>query len=111
MGHLSDQLKKYLEETPKEQIEKDFFNIECHLHDIDPYMPEAKKLLKKMKRKAKWGRKVPSIRLTVDIVTTSLLYMGTGMMLVQKEWWLFALNLICGSYFMYKTLKDSRETW
>jgi hypothetical protein len=27
MEHLSDQLKKYLEETPKEQIEKDFFTF------------------------------------------------------------------------------------
>ena len=47
MGHLSDQLKKYLEGTPQEQIEKDFFIIDCKLHDIDPYMPGAKKLLKK----------------------------------------------------------------
>ena len=64
-----------------------------------------------MKRKEKWEYKVPRIRLTVDIVTTSLLYIGAGMTLVSKEWWLFALNLICGSYFMYKTLKDSREIW
>jgi hypothetical protein len=74
-------------------------------------MPGAKKLLKKMKRKEKLQRYTPQFILTINIVVTSLLYMGAGMTLVQKKWWLFALNLICASYFMYKTLKDSREIW
>lgn len=111
MAKLSEQLREYLDNATPEQLEKDYFKIQCYLHDINESDPDAKKLLKKAIRKEKWGHRIPMIRLTVDIVTTSLLYIGAGMTLVQKEWWLFALNLICGSYFMYKTLKDSRETW
>jgi hypothetical protein len=39
---LSAQLKKYLEETPREQLERDFFEIECKCEGIDPDDEHAK---------------------------------------------------------------------
>ena len=44
-GHnkkLADQLKDYFDNTPKEQIEKDFFEIQCECKGIDPNDENAK---------------------------------------------------------------------
>jgi hypothetical protein len=111
MGPLSEQLKKYLEETPKEQLENDFFKLQCRMHYIDATHPNAKRLLKKAMRKEKWQKHKPTITLAINIVVTSFLYMSAGMTLIQKYWWQFVLIFICGSYFMYRTLKFSKELW
>ena len=40
---LVDQLKNYLENTPKEQLERDFFEIRCKCEGIDPNDENAKR--------------------------------------------------------------------
>lgn len=45
MGKISDGLKKYFEETPKEIIEKDWEEIK-HLNEIGPDVIEYAELLK-----------------------------------------------------------------
>ena len=42
---LVDQLKNYLENTPKEQLERDFFEIRCECEGIDPNDENAKRKL------------------------------------------------------------------
>lgn len=42
---LVDQLKDYLDNTPKEQLERDFFEIRCKLEGIDPDYENAKQKL------------------------------------------------------------------
>ena len=42
---LVDQLKDYLNNTPKEQLERDFFEIRCKCEGIDPNDENAKRKL------------------------------------------------------------------
>lgn len=46
---MLEQLRKYLDETPKEQLERDFFEIECTCQGIDPNDPNAKRKLNMIK--------------------------------------------------------------
>ena len=111
MGNLNKQLKKYLKTATPEQLKADYFKIQCITRGIDYDLPDAENLLKKQLRKEKWESRMPKIRLTVDICTTSLLNMGGGMALYNENYWLFLVNISLGSYFMHKTLKDSKELW
>jgi hypothetical protein len=111
MGTFTEQLKHHLNNATPEQLENEFFTVQCVIRGINPELPDAEKQLKKLLRKEKWDSRKPVIRLSCDIFVTSMLYMGAGMYLVQQYYWLFALNIVCGSYFMYKTLKDSKRLW
>lgn len=42
---IVDQLKDYLNNTPKEQLERDFFEIECKCEGIDPNDKNAERKL------------------------------------------------------------------
>jgi hypothetical protein len=62
---LLEQLKKHLEETPKEVLEQEFFEIDCETNGIDPKAPDARKQLKKLHRRNKLKYKIwPTIRNT-----------------------------------------------
>lgn len=65
MTDLLEQLKKHLEETPKEVLEQEFFEIDCETNGIDPKAPDARKQLKKLHRRNKLKYKIwPTIRNT-----------------------------------------------
>lgn len=111
MGQLSEQLKEYLDNATPEQLEEDWFKVQCVIRGINPELPDADKQLKKLIRKEKWECRIPSIRLGIDVITTSILYMASGTALSEGYFGLFVVNLFLGSYFMHKTLKDSRRIW
>ena len=52
------ELQKHLDETPKDVLEQEFFQATCEVEGIDPTLPNAKKLLKKMQRKNMWKYKI-----------------------------------------------------
>ena len=65
MEQLLESLKKHLNETPREVLEQEFFEIDCKMEGIDHTLPNARKLLKRKKCINKWKYKVwPTIRNT-----------------------------------------------
>lgn len=52
------ELQKYLDETPKDVLDQDFFRASCEVEGIDPTLPNAKKLLKKKQRRNMWKYKI-----------------------------------------------------
>ena len=48
MDKVLEQLKKRLDETPKEILEKECFEINCKIEGVDHNLPNAKKLLKNL---------------------------------------------------------------
>jgi hypothetical protein len=66
MEQLLESLKKHLNETPREVLEQEFFEIDCKMEGIDPKAPDARKQLKKLHLKNKLKYKIwPTIRNTV----------------------------------------------
>lgn len=68
---MVEELKKYLDETPKDVLDQDFFQATCEVEGIDPTLPNAKKLLKKKQRRNKWKYKI-----WPKIINTSLLILA-----------------------------------
>ena len=74
MDKVLEQLKKRLDETPKEILEKEFFEIDCKIEGVDHNLPNAKKLLKKKQCRNRWKYNIfPKIKKTVICVTPLLL--------------------------------------
>jgi hypothetical protein len=74
MDKVFEQLKKHLEETPKEILEKECFEINCNIEGIDHNLPNAKKLLKKKQCRNRWKYNIfPKIKKTTICVTPLLL--------------------------------------
>ena len=66
---MIEELKKYLDETPKDVLEQDFFRASCEVEGIDPTLPNAKKLLKKKQRRNMWKYKIwPKIINTMFLI-------------------------------------------
>lgn len=55
---MLEELKKYLDETPKDVLDQEFFQVSCEVYGIDPTLPNAKKLLKKKQRRNMWKYKI-----------------------------------------------------
>lgn len=55
---MIEELKKYLDETPKDVLDQEFFRATCEVEGIDPTLPNAKKLLKKKQRRDMWKYKI-----------------------------------------------------
>lgn len=55
---MLEELNKYLNETPKDVLDQDFFRAACEVEGIDPTLPNAKKLLKKKQRRDMWKYKI-----------------------------------------------------
>lgn len=66
---MLEELQKYLDETPKDVLEQDFFQATCEVEGIDPTLPNAKKLLKKKQRRNMWKYKIwPKIINTMFLI-------------------------------------------
>ena len=79
MDKVFEQLKKHLEETPKEILEKECFEINCKIEGIDHNLPNAKKLLKKKQCRNRWKYNIfPKIKKTAICVTPLLLAICGG---------------------------------
>lgn len=63
------ELQKHLDEIPKDVLEQEFFQATCEVEGIDPTLPNAKKLLKKMQRRNMWKHKIwPKILNTAFLI-------------------------------------------
>lgn len=111
MGSLSDQLKKYLSETPREQVEKDLFEFECNWYGIDKNDVNAKRKIKRKKRKERWQRKQPKIILGLNAFCASIMFMSLGSCLVRGRWVWSIFSLIWGIVFMHKVINKAKELW
>lgn len=109
---MSEQLKDYFETTPKEQQEKDFFNIACKMHGIDPTAPNAKRKLKWISFKNRYWypirRRMPLIFYGV---ISSLNMICAGMNLYQEYYWLTVLNVLGGVIFLVFFYEESKKYW
>lgn len=109
MGELTEQLKKYLHETSKEQLEKDFFEIECLIHDVDPNTSNAHKLLRKVKRRLYWKSLLPTIQLYVDATCAVLLFICAGSCIAGNMLpWAF-FNIFWGMWFLCKVINKTKK--
>lgn len=94
MDKVLEQLKKRLEETPKEILEKEFFEIDCKIEGIDHNLPNAKKLLKKKQCRNRWKYNIfPKIKKTAICVTPLLLAFCGGYCQGSGVHWL--CSVIC----------------
>ena len=95
MTDLLEQLKKHLEETPKEVLEQEFFEIDCETNGIDPKAPDARKQLKKLHRRNKLKYKIwPTFRNTACWMFCILCAFKSGVYYTSCDWILFSLALI-----------------
>ena len=95
MSDLLEQLKKHFEETPKEVLEQEFFEIDCETNGIDPKAPDARKQLKKLHRTNKWKYKIcPKVRNTVCWMFCILCAFKSGLYYASCDWFMFPFALI-----------------
>ena len=111
MGELHDQLKKYLKETPKEEIDRHFFEFECHYYGIDENDPCAKHKIKRKHLKEKWIRHWPRIIVLIDSFCCSIFFLSSGSHLERGCFGLASIELVFGILFIYKTVKRAKELW
>lgn len=112
MGELSKQLKAYLDGTPKEQIEKDFFEITCRLNGIDPTSPNAKRKIKIISFKNKYL--FPFLRKTkkvFDALMCAGWFMCLGASIVEKKYWWIVIEIIFGIYFLWKVYNNGKNSY
>ena len=111
MGQFSDQLKKYFEETPKEEIDRHFFEFECDWYHIDKNDPHAKRKIKRKHLKEKWQRRLPKIKVVIDACCAYITLMSAGLSLGYKCWGLAFFNTLTGIFFLYKLISDAKELY
>lgn len=76
---MIEEWKKYLNETPKDVLDQDFFRATCEVEGIDPTLPNAKKLLKKKQRRDMWKYKIlPKIINTMFLIFAVFCAFNTG---------------------------------
>ena len=93
---ILEQLKKHFEETPKEVLEQEFFEIDCETNGIDPKAPDARKQLKKLHRRNKLKYKIwPTIRNTACWMFCILCAFKSGIYYTSEDWFMFTIALIC----------------
>lgn len=101
-GSMAEQLKTYLENTPKEQLERDWLEIVCKTYDIDPDDPNVE-------RKIAWAafkeRKLLPLRKICPVILWFIIFICNVMLAVinleQSIYLLFALNVSCGAMAAY----------
>lgn len=111
MGELSEQLKKYMAEASPEQLKKDFFNAECRSRGIDPTLPNAKRFLKRMKRKERWDIRWPYVSLGLNAFCCIIFFTCLGAAIVDRAWTWCVFDIVWGLYFMLKVILNAREIW
>lgn len=112
MGELSNQLKKYLEETPKEIQEQHFFEIACKIQNIDPSSPNAKRLLwwKQFKEKFLYTF-LPVFIFVVRLFFMVATFMLTGIGIITLNYLVVIIASILGAYLLIKLLYSVKELW
>ena len=108
---MSDQLKKYFEETPKEKIEQDFLEFECEFYGIDKNDPCAKRKIKRKHLKEKWQRRMPKILLYTDSFCTTTWFICAGSCLEERLFGLGILYVLFGIVFLYRVIRDAKELY
>ena len=66
--NLVNQLKDYLDNTPKEQLERDFFEIRCECEGIDPNDENAKRKLWWKDTKHELARVLTNTMMLIEIL-------------------------------------------
>lgn len=99
---LSDQLKEYLENTPKEQLEQDWFEIQCKCEDIDPNDPNAKAKLKwKMFKNELFSNRVKATLTTLMMI---LCFVTSGLNIKGNNIFLAIVMFLCGGFWLKKLI-------
>ena len=87
MESLLEGLKKHLEETPREVLEQEFFEIDCKMEGIDHTLPNAKELLKRKRRIDKWKYKIlPKVYNTACWMLGLWCAFRAGMFYTSNNW-------------------------
>ena len=112
MGELANQLKKYLEETPKEIQEQHFFEIACKIQNIDPSLPNAKRLLwwKQFKEKFLYTF-LPVFIFAVRLFFMVAAFMVTGIGVITLNYLVVIIASVLGAYLLIKLLYSVKELW
>lgn len=103
MAGLSEQLKQYLENTPKEQLEKEFFDLECEMYGINSSSSNAKCKLwwKKFKVKHLW-----KFFFWTDIMFIVGWFMCAGASIVRlRPLWSIIFCFVFGFVFIYRMIR------
>lgn len=76
---MLEELQKYLDETPKDVLDQVYFQATCEVEGIDPTLPNAKKLLKKMQRRNMWKHNIcPKILNTAFLIFAAFCVFNAG---------------------------------
>lgn len=96
---MIEELKKYLDETPKDVLDQDYFQTTCEIEGIDPTLPNAKKLLKKKQRRNMWKYKIrPKIINTVVLIFAVFCAFNAGCNHESGHHWLLTVFLLLGAF-------------
>jgi hypothetical protein len=109
---LSDQLKEYIENTPKEQLERDWFEISCRCEGIDPNKPNAKRELKKIRLKNKYWypfRRILPVLIDGFVMITNSFC--AGVTFNQEYYWVSLFNLSVSILFFVVLWHDMKKYW
>lgn len=109
MRPLTEQLKKYLETATRDQLEEDFFKIECKLHDIDSTAPNAKRKLAWAKFKIKFSLFWPKVQLIGRSICSAVWFMCLGACIVHKLWAMSVWAFFWGVFFICLTIQKAKK--
>lgn len=111
MGQFSEQLEKYFRETPKEEVDRHFFEFECDWYGIDKNDPHAKRMIKRKHIKENWQRRMPKILLYIDSFCTTTWFICAGSCLGKRLFGLGILYVLFGIVFLYRVIRDAKELY
>ena len=95
---MLESLKKYLDETPKDVLDQVYFQAACEVEGIDPTLPNAKKLLKKMQRRHMWKHKIwPKILNTTFFALALLCAFNAGRAHEIGVHWILTVFYLAGA--------------
>ena len=107
MGELLEQLKSHLENTPKEQLEREIFEIQCKMYDINSNLPNAKRKLAWRKFQYKYLNKISYY---IDIICMILWFMCAGAnIILSRPWWAIVICMVFGFGFLYNMIYKIRK--
>ena len=92
---LLEQLEKHFNETPKEVLEQEFFEIECKTRGIDHTLPNAKQILKRQNRINKLKHGIfPKVYNTVCWMFCLWCAFHSGIYYTSGDWLKVSITLI-----------------
>lgn len=112
MGEFSNQLKKYLDETPKEVQEQHFFEIQCRMAGIDHTKPDAKRKLKRynLKNHFRYTCWPFMVDLSLQILCVFTGFMSGVFACLGNNWLWIVLTIVSSALYAWGT-ERGKNNW